>query len=480
MVSVRVYGGAGEIGGNKILINTKETKIFLDFGTSFTRKRRFYGGFIKVKRFRILEEYALTGILPELPGIYREDLLGNLTHMNTNEPLVDACIITHAHLDHCGHASFLRSDIKLYVGATAAILLEAREDTKMGKEPEDQIVQMKDYRDGRVFKRQMDTFSTGKQLKIGDVNAVPIHVDHSTPSSYGLVLEMDEARIAYTGDFRLHGPMRKMTEDFIERTSREDVDSLIIEGTRINDPLIHSEESVMLSMISSLRDAQGKAAVALIGPLDFDRLRSLMSAAEHMGRELVLSPKLAYVVDRLAKRATNIQVPELRSKVLSVYLEPSGSGGYKPKKDYRGWLRKFLCECQDIGVRLITPESLAKQMGKYIFTLCQTEDLPELISIKPEPGSIFLFSSSEPHNEEQEIERERVINWLELFNMRPVYAHASGHASQGEVISTIEKISPRTIIPVHTEYPEMFRKLLERHGIKSKVIEPATSQEIVI
>lgn len=274
--------------------------------------------------------------------------------------------------------------------------------------------------------------------------------------------------------------MRKMTEDFIERASAEGVDTLIIEGTRINDPLIHSEESVMLNIMDSLRDAQGKAVVALIGLLDFDRLRSLMSAAEHVGRELALSPKLAYVIDRLAKKATNIQVPGLRSKMLSVYLEPSSSGGYEPKKDYRGWLRKFLEECQDVGVQLITPEGLAKQTDKYVFTLCQTEDLPELTSIRPEPGSIFLFSSSEPHNEEQEIEREKVINWLELLSMRPVYAHASGHASQGEIISAVKRISPRTIIPVHTEHPEMFRKLLERQGIKSKVIEPARSREIIV
>lgn len=480
LVGISVYGGAGEIGGNKILISTKGTRVFLDFGTSFSAKRRFYGGFIKAKRFRVLEEYTLTGILPNLPGIYREDLLGGLNHLKADEPFVEACIITHAHLDHCGHASFLRPDVKLYAGATATVLLEAREETKTSREPEDQIVQMKDYRDGRVYRRRIETFSTGKRLRIGDMNAIPVHVDHSTPSSYGLVLELDEACIAYTGDFRLHGPMHKMTEEFIERISAEGVDVLIIEGTRINDPSIHSEENVMLSMMSSLRDARGKAAVALIGLLDFDRLKSLISAAEHVGRELVLSPKLAYVIDRLAKRATNIRVPELRSKVLSVYLEPSSSGGYDPEKDYRGWLKKFLGECMDTGVRLVTPEELARQKDKYVFTLCQTEDLPELVSIRPEPGSIFLFSSSEPHNEEQEIEREKVVNWLELLGMRPVHIHASGHASQNEVIGTIERVSPRTIIPVHTEHPKMFQELLERQGVKSKVVEPALSREIAV
>lgn len=480
MVTIRVYGGVGEIGGNKILVNARETKVFLDFGTSFTRKRKFYGGFIRAKRFRILEEYTLTGILPKLPGIYREDLLGSLEHLRSNEPSVDACIITHAHLDHCGHLSLLRPDIKFYVGATAAILLETREEIKTSREPEDQIIKVKDYRDGKTLKRHMETFSTGKRLNIGNVNVSPVHVDHSTPSSYGLVLELDGIRIVYTGDFRLHGPMRKMTEDFVEHASSDDVDVLIIEGTRISDPSIHSEESVLLNMKNSLKDVQGKTVVALIGLFDFDRLKSLMSAAEHVDRKLALSPKLAYVIDRLEKRATNIRVQKLTSEILSVYLEPSGSGGYELEKNYRGWLRKFLEECQDVGVRLITPEELAKQKDKYILTLCQSEDLPELVSIRPEPGSIFLFSSSEPHNEEQEIEQEKVINWLELLGMRLVYTHASGHASQKEIVSTIERMSPRIIIPVHTEHPEMFRKLLETQGIDSKIIEPSQSHEIIV
>ncbi len=480
LVSIKVHGGAGEIGGNKILVSTNEAKVFLDFGTSFTTKRKFYGGFIKAKRFRILEEYILTGMLPELSGIYREDLLGNLNHLRSDVPSVDACIITHAHLDHCGHISLLRPDIKFYVGATAAILLEAREETKTSKEPEDQIIKVKDYRDGRIFKRQMETFSTGKKLNIENINVTPIHVDHSTPSSYGLILELDNVRVVYTSDFRLHGPMRKMTEDFIEHASADDVDVLIIEGTRISDPSIHSEESVLLSMKNSLKDTQGKAAVALIGLLDFDRLKSLISAAEYADRKLALSPKLAYVINCLEKRATNIQVPKLTNDMLSVYLEPSGSGGYEPEKNYRGWLRKFLEECQDVGVHLVTPEELAKQKDRYILTLCQSEDLPELVSIRPEPGSIFLFSSSEPHNEEQEIEREKVINWLELLGMRPVHVHASGHASQGEIIGTIERMSPKMVIPVHTEHPEMFKGLLEKQGIGSKVIEPPKSHEIIV
>ncbi|MFH0847981.1 MAG: MBL fold metallo-hydrolase RNA specificity domain-containing protein [archaeon] len=36
------YGGVGEIGGNKILVEDQDTRILLDFGMSFGERRKFY------------------------------------------------------------------------------------------------------------------------------------------------------------------------------------------------------------------------------------------------------------------------------------------------------------------------------------------------------------------------------------------------------------------------------------------------------
>jgi mRNA degradation ribonuclease J1/J2 len=35
------YGGVSEIGGNKILLQDKDTKIFLDFGKGFSKREKF-------------------------------------------------------------------------------------------------------------------------------------------------------------------------------------------------------------------------------------------------------------------------------------------------------------------------------------------------------------------------------------------------------------------------------------------------------
>ena len=42
VVNLTFYGGIKEIGGNKILLEDNDTKIFLDFGLSFKRRGLFF------------------------------------------------------------------------------------------------------------------------------------------------------------------------------------------------------------------------------------------------------------------------------------------------------------------------------------------------------------------------------------------------------------------------------------------------------
>jgi len=41
------YGGVKEIGGNKILLDDNGTKLFLDFGMSFTKRAKYFEEFLK-------------------------------------------------------------------------------------------------------------------------------------------------------------------------------------------------------------------------------------------------------------------------------------------------------------------------------------------------------------------------------------------------------------------------------------------------
>jgi ribonuclease J len=83
-----------------------------------------------------------------------------------------------------------------------------------------------------------------------------------------------------------------------------------------------------------------------------------------------------------------------------------------------------------------------------------------LVYIKPKPGSSFIFSSSEPFNEEREIEYEKFINWLNHFGLPMYRIHCSGHIMPNDLKKVVNEIKPKKFFPIHTEYPELLKKFL--------------------
>jgi len=78
----------------------------------------------------------------------------------------------------------------------------------------------------------------------------------------------------------------------------------------------------------------------------------------------------------------------------------------------------------------------------------------ELIDVKPESGSPFIHSMSEPFSEE-DLEDEVMHSWLDHFDLGFHQLHASGHMSQEELLAMIDRIKPDKIFPVHTENPHL-------------------------
>ena len=85
----------------------------------------------------------------------------------------------------------------------------------------------------------------------------------------------------------------------------------------------------------------------------------------------------------------------------------------------------------------------------------------ELIDIKPERGSIFVHSMSEPFSEE-DLEAKAMQNWLNHFGMKFHQLHSSGHLSKGQLIALIDEINPKKVFPIHTENQRLFKKLFDQ------------------
>ncbi|NIP67135.1 MBL fold metallo-hydrolase, partial [Candidatus Bathyarchaeota archaeon] len=57
MVYLTFYGGVDEIGGNKILLEDGDIRIFLDFGQSFTRGADYFTGWLAPRGINGLGDY---------------------------------------------------------------------------------------------------------------------------------------------------------------------------------------------------------------------------------------------------------------------------------------------------------------------------------------------------------------------------------------------------------------------------------------
>lgn len=82
--------------------------------------------------------------------------------------------------------------------------------------------------------------------------------------------------------------------------------------------------------------------------------------------------------------------------------------------------------------------------------------LGELIDSDPPPGAVMIHSQAEPFNEEMEFDFERLQIWLSRFGVSYARAHASGHIHGGALAQVVAGINAETVIPAHTEHPELF------------------------
>ncbi len=456
LVSLTLYGGVNEIGGNKILLEDQDTRIFIDFGMSFGRKEQFYGQFLAPRTANGLGDFLEMGLLPDIPGIYREDLLATVGR-KPEKPQCDAVLLSHAHLDHSSYISFLHEKIPVYCGETTQLILQALHEAG-SRNIESELIDFKTRpildRKKPAVKREFRTFRTGQKLKISSLEIEPVHVDHSIPGNYGFIIHTSQGAVVYTSDVRMHGTRPEMTMEFIDAAKNAKPIALISEGTRIELGRTNESEDKVKNHCSKTVKETSKLVAADFNFKDVDRLRTFYNIARETQRKFAVTLGDAFLLKYLSKDP-KLNVPPPNDNDIVIIIPKRGSGKYQ-NEDYDKDERQFLAY-----PNAWTAEKLAKNQNNLV-THNSFYNMGELIDIKPEQGSMFIHSLSEPFNEEMLIDYGRLHNWLKHFAMIFVQSHASGHATGEEIKQMVKEINPDVLYPIHTEHPEMMKGIAKQ------------------
>ncbi|MHA2295339.1 MAG: MBL fold metallo-hydrolase [Candidatus Hodarchaeales archaeon] len=481
MTNIEFYGAIHEIGGNKIILSTKETKILIDFGISFQRFRQYYSGSLTPRLGNYLEDCLEFGLIPDLSGLYKPNLERHSGIVPLEEPSIDAIIISHAHIDHCGHLGLIRSDIPVYCSSETFSVLQnlaltgyygyseflATKPSFRFKINKKGRVSRMTARDG-TEKRKFVIFSPGKPENIGDLTIHHYPVDHSLPGATALVIESPSGSVVYTGDIRFHGRHPEFSSEFVEKSKSFEPEVMLCEGTRITEKENTDEAWVEKEANSILKKTKGLAIINFPSR-DVDRLISLHQSAKNTDRQLLVNFAQANLLENLSM-SDSAEYPVIEDEGIAIYAEPKSwflinkknplteiehkieRKDYEEEtkdqilKDYTTWERKLL-EKEECVVK--TAE-IRKNSSKYLL-YCPYFVFEHLIDIKPDSGS-FLWSKTIPFTEEMEMDKVRLDRWSQHFGLKRYSLHASGHASGLDLQRMINTIKPKKLIPIHTEH----------------------------
>jgi ribonuclease J len=502
-VTLTGFGGVEEIGGNAFLLDDGKSRILLDVGKRFGSDRLvesgarpgwndFFDEYLRPRTFRYVQDLQTLGLVPNLVGLYRQDLGGDLA-----PTAVDGVVVSHAHMDHAGLLGLVRPEIPVFASLESHAILGSIQQTGVAR-PEGEFVRTKAKgvgrkKDGGLTADPRFTDGPARRFDTGRTGGTErwqvehFAVDHSIPGARATILSGPDATVAYTGDFRLHGRSRHLTEKFLERAG--DIQVLVTEGTNVHGPAndhTHSKSTDQeVTVEGTIEDAirREEARVGRTGfvgisypPRDLDRFYSIWQVARRVGRRFVISPRQAHLLESL-RAAGRTELPDPRVDMsLAIHFEAAGKGlilreadrkvrlaaadlrveevqldldGHKAlvASEYETWQAPFL----HAPTRVSAPD-ISREPSAYLFSI-NFWSITELLDIFPDPAAangLYIHSQTQPFNDDMLQDERKLGRWLTLYGLDRVQTHVSGHLGDADLGWAIDEVRPRLLVPVHT------------------------------
>lgn len=419
-MTLTIHRGTRQIGGSCVEITGDNSRIIIDIGFPLSGLENDEN-FLEQDISKLIEKE----IIPDVKGFY---------NMDQSIPKVDAVLISHPHIDHYGFFSLVDKDIPIYCGNAAKKIIEGS-------------VLFSPRLKGSV--ENFKPFISGKEFYIKDIKITPLLMDHSAYDSYAFLIESEGKKILYSGDFRTTGRKKGIFSKYFQNIT--DVDVLILEGTNIaREPQDLKSETALESEITEIIKNSDALIFFVSSPQNIDRVVTLYKACRKTGRTLVINPYIAYILDCI----NNPNIPNIStfSSIKSLYYEKYLD---KIKSVYKNLY-------EEIGRKIVKKEKIMKTPQNYLIFCQYNRKLKSLIdkALEKNVSVKIIYSQWSGYLEINEYTKE-LTSFIKNHNIEIIHKHISGHASVTELKRFAEIIKPKTIIPIHTKNPELFKNYFD-------------------
>lgn len=477
--------GANRIGGGIWHVQQGRQGLLLDFGIDLSRSADYLGPRLRLRDTRGLLDPLTLGLLPRFDGLYRQDLILDPEILEDADDLdVRALLLTHFHADHASQVYALDPSIAVHSTLITAAMAHADTVTKTGlaseathlspRVPHDREIGIlrkprgvelipREWHtvDGDVPKRmrelwRVDGTDSGlqrSQMAAANIPYAAHEVDHSLFGTCAYELFTSEGSVVFLTDVRSHGRLGHKTEALVEHMERDHPEVLMLEGTRIGrqDDVRTTERQAKGRIADQVRRAGRPLVVAIVSPNNLERLAAFNAAAQDVRRKLVVSPRVAVMLENV--QAANPGFDFGLDDLLVLDL-PRASRPYWHQDLRERW-----------ASRLVTQGQIRLDARKYVLATT-TQRRNELIELKPD-GALLIYSSSAAYSDEARGEHAALKLWASMFKMDVVgllpngkvdpYLCPSGHLHESDIREICERVRPRRLVPIHCNQPERFK-----------------------
>lgn len=388
VVKITPLGGLGEIGKNITLLETEDSILIIDCGSSFPTE--------------------------ETPGI--EKVMPDITYLINNQAKIKGLILTHGHEDHIGGVEYLISKINVFFPIYA---------TKMTAEL------LKDKVSDKRTKLNITVVKPGQKKKICDDFEVEfIHVNHSIPGAVALAIKTPVGYMVHTGDFKVDlSPINDVPINLTRfgEIGKKGVKLLMMDSTNVEKPGCSVSEGTVARTLSAIFEKKKKSRIIIATfSSNISRIVKIIELAQKYDRKIAFTGKS---LESSLKIALKLKFNDLNDDNI---IDIKHINDYPPEK-------VVIVATGAQGELSAALSRMANGIHNAV-TLMRGDTV--IISSNPIPGNEKAIDN---------IINKLYERGITVFHGGNAEVHASGHANIEEQKLILSLVQPEYFMPVHGE-----------------------------